>query len=170
MHKFQNIFARLRVNTRVFAALLAPFGLGALAHAAPPIYCGSDINCLRWVDSQSQSQTPVQFAPFSLPSHLSVADVSSRTIPGLAPHERLCPTKCPVNVHNPNGEEVLGCYKICTPLAQTYVTRPPAYRPAPQPVYLRVVRPIIYVRYPVQYTPPASYCARPWCGVSRYGY
>lgn len=63
---------------------------------------------------------------------------------GLGHNERLHPTTCPVAVHNPQRHQVAGCYKVVKQW-----TPPQVHRPAPQQVFYRVVRPIIYVRYPV---------------------
>jgi len=60
---------------------------------------------------------------------------STATVPGLGLNESLRPTTCPTAVHNPEGGQVLGCYNVV--------------KPVPQTTYYRVVRPIIYVRYPV---------------------
>ena len=56
--------------------------------------------------------------------------------PELAHGESLQATNCPVNVHGVSGDaEVVGCYNVV--------------RAVPQTTYYRVVRPIVYVRYPV---------------------
>ncbi len=62
------------------------------------------------------------------------------TVAGLGPNESLRATNCPTNVYNPDGGRVLGCYNVVKPAA-------PA--PIAQTSYYRVVRPVIYVRYPV---------------------
>lgn len=79
--------------------------------------------------------------------------------PDLGYGESLQPTNCPVNVHGVSeGSEVVGCYNVV--------------RQVPQTTYYRVVRPIIYVRYPVHYPVPVY---TPTCGpiiqgpASRYG-
>lgn len=59
----------------------------------------------------------------------------SGTLPGLGQNESLQATNCPTAVYNPNGGRVLGCYNVV--------------KPAPKTTYYRVVRPVIYVRYPV---------------------
>jgi len=91
-----------------------------------------------------------QPAPVASANNLTYSNVSNMTAPGLGPNERLCPTSCDVNVHNPEGGKVLGCYEICKPVA------PVVQQPRPQPVvqqyqehYIRVVRPIIRVPVPV---------------------
>lgn len=77
-------------------------------------------------------------------------------VSGLGYNESLQSTNCPTNVYGTEaGSRVLGCYNVVQQVPQTN--------------YVRVVRPIIYVRYPVPvavpYTSP--------CGVqttySRYG-
>lgn len=80
---------------------------------------------------------------------------STSSVPGLGLNQSLQPTDCPVNVHNPDGARVLGCYNVVEPVPQTS--------------YYQVVRPVVYVRYPVPVGVP--YYSR--CGVvtntSRYG-
>lgn len=60
---------------------------------------------------------------------------STSSVPGLGSNESLQSTDCPVNVYNPTGARVLGCYNVV--------------KQVPQTNYVRVVRPIIYVRTPV---------------------
>jgi len=60
---------------------------------------------------------------------------SATSFPGLGHNESLRPTTCPTAVHNPEGGQVLGCYNVV--------------KAVPQTTYYRVVRPVIYVRYPV---------------------
>jgi len=86
--------------------------------------------------------------------------------PGLAANESLRPVDCPTAVYNPEGGKVLGCYDVVAPT--------PAPAPIPQ-TYYRVVRPVIYVRYPV-YRHVAPQPVVPTCNpnvqpawTSRYG-
>lgn len=80
---------------------------------------------------------------------------STTSVPGLGINESLQATSCPVSVHNPSGGRVLGCYNVV--------------KPVPQTTYYRVVRPIIYVRYPVPVAVPYwSGCTVVTHG-SRYG-
>ena len=80
---------------------------------------------------------------------------SAASVPGLGAGESLQATSCPVSVYNPGGGKVLGCYNVV--------------KPVPQTTYYRVVRPIVYVRYPVPVAVPY------WSGctvvthASRYG-
>ena len=80
---------------------------------------------------------------------------STSSVAGLGAGESLQATSCPVNVYNPGGGKVLGCYNVV--------------KPVPQTTYYRVVRPIVYVRYPVPVAVPY------WSGctvvthASRYG-
>ena len=71
----------------------------------------------------------------------------------LAPDESLRATQCPTAVHNPEGHPVLGCYHVVREIRQP---APIAYT-----TYYRIIRPIIYVHYPVTLY-PVSY-ARPCC-------
>lgn len=82
---------------------------------------------------------------------------SPASLPGLGYNESLRPTTCPTAVYNPNGGKVLGCYNVVKPVAQTS--------------YYRIVRPVIYVRYPVPVAVPQYGYSQ--CGsknnASRYG-
>lgn len=60
---------------------------------------------------------------------------SPASVPGLGSGESLQSTNCPVDVYNPTGARVLGCYNVV--------------KQVPQTSYVRVVRPVVYVRYPV---------------------
>ena len=96
--------------------------------------------------------------PFSTTS----ATLTNYRVPGMGSNEYLSPTDCPVNVYNPDGGKVLGCYQVSKP-APVRVTVPSYHT-------VRVVRPVIYVRYPVPTPVPV---AMPMCGnyqwASRYG-
>ena len=92
---------------------------------------------------------------------------STSGVTGLGANESLQATSCPVSVYNPGGGRVLGCYNVV--------------KPVPQTTYYRVVRPVVYVRYPVPVAVPtcAPRCAPPapicWSGcaptrASRYGW
>ena len=80
---------------------------------------------------------------------------STSGVSGLGAGESLQATSCPVSVYNPGGGRVLGCYNVV--------------KPVPQTTYYRVVRPVVYVRYPVPVAVPY------WSGcsvvthTSRYG-
>lgn len=105
-----------------------------------------------------------QAAPSAYSAYSSAKSYSapaSQRMPGLAADEYLCPTTCPTSVNVPAGGRVLDCFNVCKKAA-----------PAPQPVYrqvtqaYQVVRPIVYVNYPVP-------VALPSCPIydapSRYG-
>lgn len=80
---------------------------------------------------------------------------SLNSISGLGANESLQPTTCPVNVHD-NGEgTVLGCYNVV--------------KPVPQTTYYRVVRPVVYVRYPVPVAVPYTSPCHTITSWSRYG-
>ncbi len=102
----------------------------------------------------------------------TISTISNRRIAGMGADERLCPTKCPVSVYNPEGGKVLACFSVCKPVAA----------PAPRPVYrqvriakpvyrqVRIVRPVIYVPYsvPVLAPMPVQSC-RTGAYDTRYG-
>jgi len=96
----------------------------------------------------STSHSTGQVVPFTT----TVSKISNFKVPGMGNNEYLSPTTCPTNVYNPGGNKVLGCYKVVKPV-QTV-------RPVPQIRYqqVRVVRPIIYVRYPVPMPVPMPIC------------
>lgn len=75
----------------------------------------------------------------------------SGTLPGLGHNESLQATNCPTAVYNPEGGRVLGCYNVV--------------KPVPKTTYYRIVRPVIYVRYPVCCAPiaPPPPPPRPCC-------
>lgn len=89
---------------------------------------------------------------------------SSVRMDGLAADEYLCPTDCATSVNVPAGGRVIDCFKVCK-------------KSAPAPVYqtvtqaYQVVRPVVYVNYPVPVALPSCpiYDAPSRYG-SRYGY
>ena len=126
---------------------------------------GADGLCMSHSSGSSYSTDSHTIVPFST----SVSSISNYRLDGMGANEHLSPTTCPVSVHNPSGGKVLGCYSVVKPA-------PVVVRPAPVivrvPTYrqVRVVRPIVYVRYPV---PVAVPYLRPTCNAvtswSRYG-
>ena len=101
-----------------------------------------------------------------IPFTTTTANVTNLRVPGMGSNEFLTPTSCPVNVFNPEGGKVLGCYSVSKPAPKPVVHVTPSYR------IVRVVRPIIYVRYPVP-TPLAvpyivPHCNRAVTHYSRY--
>lgn len=102
--------------------------------------------------------SPPKIVPFTT----SVSKISNYRVPGMGANEYLSPTECPVSVYNPDGGKVLGCYSVVKPkpIVRTHINYDT----------VRVVRPVVYVRYPV---PVAVPFVRPSCGVvthySRYG-
>ncbi len=124
---------------KVAGAVVATAAFASTASAG----CGGATYCN--TNTSTAYHTP---APKVVPFTTSVSNVSSMSIAGLGPNERLCPTKCPVNVYNPEGGKVLGCYNVCKPVQpvqHTYVQQ-----------WVRVVRPVIYVRYPVPTPVPVA--------------
>ena len=138
------------------AVLVATMALSTVAYAGcnSGSYCDSSA-ATSYSSYQSQSSY-YQPAPQVVPFSTSVSSVSHHRIDGMGPNERLCPTKCPVDVYNPEGGKVLGCYNVCKTA--------PVVRPVQVQSYIRVVRPIIYVRYPVPTPVPVPVCvAGPVC-------
>lgn len=76
-------------------------------------------------------------------------------VTGLGAGESLQATSCPVSVYNPGGAKVLGCYNVV--------------KPVPQTTYYRVVRPVVYVRYPVPVAVPYYSGCSVVTHTSRYG-
>lgn len=121
-------------------------------------------------NSSSSTSSTANYGSGSISQSYTLNDTTvvpftgSTSILGLGSNEQLVPTNCPVSVHNPEGGKVLGCYAVAKPA--------PVYRAAPVVNYTRVVRPIIYVRYPVP--TPVPYIQDVYvgggCGAySRYG-
>lgn len=145
-------------------ALTAGFSASANAQCSNgSLYCGSSGSTIQPLSSYNSGAA--QYIPFS-----SNASTSGNiSIAGLGANESLTPTSCPVNVNGlQSGESVLGCYQV---MKQNQSTVRYHYG-APNTV--RMVRPIVYVRYPVP-TPvyripvpvPTPYPApmfRPGCG------
>ncbi|MEP3655983.1 MAG: hypothetical protein ABJO36_13900 [Litorimonas sp.] len=80
---------------------------------------------------------------------------STTSVPGLGYNESLRATNCPVNVFGAGEGRVLGCYNVV--------------KPVPQTTYYRVVRPVIYVRYPVPVAVPYTSPCHTVTHWSRYG-
>jgi len=80
---------------------------------------------------------------------------STSGVTGLGVGESLQATSCPVSVYNPSGGKVLGCYNVV--------------KPVPQTTYYRVVRPVVYVRYPVPVAVPYYSGCSVVTHSSRYG-
>jgi len=119
----------------------------------------------------STSYTTMSTSSNVMPFSTSVSNMSDYQIAGMGSNESLRPTTCPTSVYNPDGAKVLGCYSVVKPA--------PVMRPAPIVVpqtsyqHVRVVRPIVYVRYPVPtpYAVPVYRQQYRGCGTtySRYG-
>jgi len=80
---------------------------------------------------------------------------ATSSVAGLGAGESLQATSCPVNVYNPGGGKVLGCYNVV--------------KPVPRTTYYRVVRPVVYVRYPVPVAVPYYSGCSVVTHASRYG-
>ena len=110
--------------------------------------------------SGSISETYTDRSSTIVPFTTTSANLSSYRVPGMGANEFLSPTHCPVNVYNPEGVQVLGCYQVSKPAPVRLIT--PRYHT------VRVVRPIVYVHYPV-HVPVAVPVCRNQHWHSRYG-
>jgi hypothetical protein len=79
----------------------------------------------------------------------------TNSVQGLGANESLQSTNCPVNVYGSGEGRVVGCYNVV--------------KPVPQTTYYRVVRPVIYVRYPVPVAVPYTSPCHTVKHYSRYG-
>ncbi len=91
--------------------------------------------------SRSYTDGTNTIVPFST----TTTNISRHRLTGMGSNEFLTPTTCPVSVYNPNGGKVLGCYSVSKPAPVRRHVQ--VYTPRVHTV--RVVRPVIYVRYPV---------------------
>ena len=110
----------------------------------------------------SSSYADVTYGTGSISNAYTGSDVelfgfsgSTSSVAGLGAGESLQATSCPVSVHNPGGGKVLGCYNVV--------------KPVPQTTYYRVVRPVVYVRYPVPVAVPYYSGCSVVTHASRYG-
>ncbi len=95
--------------------------------------------------SGSISRSYTDGANTIVPFSTATTNIASHRLSGMGSNEFLSPTTCPVSVYNPNGGKVLGCYSVSKPAPVRRHVQ--VYTPRVHTV--RVVRPIIYVRYPV---------------------
>lgn len=142
---------------------LAPLGSWSSASSTAPSYSsGTSYSTTSYSNSfggvMSSSQADATYGTGSISSPYTGSDVeifgfsgSTSSVPGLGSNESLQATNCPVNVYNPTGARVLGCYNVV--------------KQVPQTNYVRVVRPVVYVRYPVPTPVAVPYYAN--CGVQK---
>ena len=158
---------KVLIKSAIALAMTAGVSTTAAAGCgAGSLYCnsGSSVPSLSTYNStsySSYSSGATQYVPFS---SASAPSNGSFSIAGLGSNEFLQPTSCPVNVNGMQaGQSVLGCYSVMKQTPRiTYA----------QPHTTRIVRPIIYVRYPVPtpvYTVPVPvptpyYRPMPMCG------
>ncbi len=167
------------VKSVMALALTAGFSSAANAScSAGSVYCGS--SSLQPLSSYSSSSSlgtsytggsysssyGTSSAPTLVPFSSSAATTGPIRMSGLGASEYLQPTSCPVNVNGlQSGQSVLGCYSVMKQSQSSSI-----HYGAPQTV--RVVRPIIYVRYPVPTpvfnvpvpVPVPVFGPRPMCG------
>lgn len=143
-----SVKTRPRVNWSALA-----LGAAALTFSAPvfaadaAMVCPVGFDCSKWGESPNQNVSPPVITDLTS-STLEWSRVSDRTIPGLGPNERLCPTDCPVDVMTPSGSEVLDCYKICTPVSPQAETK---VQTQPQPTVSLPVQPARPVTTPMHH-------------------
>ncbi len=110
--------------------------------------------------TMSSAQADATYGTGSISETYTAADVygfsgSAQSVPGLGANESLQATNCPVNVYGSGEGQVLGCYNVV--------------KPVPQTTYYRVVRPVVYVRYPVPVAVPYTSPCHTYKISSRYG-
>jgi len=125
-------------------------------YSSTPSYRSSSASYGSVASPSYASQTYGSGSISSTYSDYSTAPLTNSVLSGLGTNESLHPTNCPVSVHNPGGARVLGCFNVVKPK--------PVVRAVPT-VY-QVVRPVVYVRYPV---PVCNTCCTPETIASRYG-
>lgn len=147
---------------KTLSAALVMTGISALCATSAyascgTLYCssGSSLTLGPALSSQTVSHTASQSGSYYTSQSASHKSMSPHVVPfsgplqGLGANESLRPTTCPVSVYNPTGAEVLGCYSVVKTQPTVTVQN-----------YIRVVRPIIYVRYPVAVQIPT--CGGTW--------
>ena len=142
-----------------FAATAAALSFASIASAnCGSLYCGqlghgTVPSISSWTPSAptpsystlSSAQADASYGTGSISQAYSSYDTqsfygSASSVQGLGQNESLQATNCPVNVHGVDEGRVVGCYNVV--------------KPVPQTTYYRVVRPVIYVRYPVPVAVP----------------
>ena len=165
--------------SRIFkgaAAVAATLSIASVASAncAPGLYCGQTSAASYGWNNAATTYAPTQSYAGTLSSYQadstygtgSISETYSDTstysfsgsttsVPGLGHNESLQATNCPVNVYGTGEGKVLGCYNVVKPVARTS--------------YYRVVRPVIYVRYPVPVAVPYTSPCHTVTNYSRYG-
>ena len=153
-----SLYCGASTGTSTLPPLSSYYAHGASGHAvssySAPSYTMSHSQASSSYGSGSISST------YSLDSTYSFSGPVS-SAPGLGAGESLQPTSCPVSVDSPAGSRVLGCYSVVRKV----------YAPVARTTYYRVVRPVVYVRYPVPV--PVPYTVYSPCATnvawSRYG-
>jgi len=117
--------------------------------------CMSNSNGSSYSSSTSYSSATnySSASPRVVPFTTSVSNISEHRVNGMGANEYLSKTNCPTSVYNPEGGKVLGCYSVVKP-KPVYVQPAPVRVTVPTYNTVRVVRPIIYVRYPVPVAVP----------------
>ena len=148
------------------AATVATLSLATAASAScgNSLYCGqstaSYAPTTNYTTTMSSYQADATYGTGSISETYTANDTynfsgSTTSVAGLGHNERLQATNCPVNVHGAGEGKVIGCYNVV--------------KPVPQTTYYRVVRPVIYVRYPVPVAVPYTSPCHTVTHHSRYG-
>ncbi len=145
---------------------IAPLLAFAAATALP-----AAAQCAGTTCSWTQAPTSASSWSSSSNSSASYSAPASQRMPGLAADEYLCPTTCATSVDVPAGGRVLDCFSVCKKAAPA-----PVYRTVTQAY--QVVRPVVYVNYPVPvalpscpiYDAPSRYGSRYNYGAPTCGY
>lgn len=113
---------------------------GQTYHPSETSYSQSSYSQSSYGGEMSQYEASARYGSGSISNTYTDGNVEmygfSGSLPGLGQNESLQATNCPTTVYNPNQGRVLGCYNVVKPAPKTTT-------------YYRVVRPVIYVRYPV---------------------
>ena len=133
------------LKTALSVMALSAFATTASANCGAGLYCNSGATGAYGNGFSTTMQPIGATAPATIYSSASSASYqsfsgSTSSVAGLGMNESLQATNCPVGVSGlSEGSRVLGCYNVVTPVAQ----------PVARTTYYRVVRPVVYVRYPV---------------------
>lgn len=123
----------LKRTFKLMAGAIVTLGLAGTASAT----CTNGLYCSSASANMASSSNYTSVVPF----YSSAQNPSTVSMPGLGANEQLVPTSCPVSVDAPAGSSVLGCYNVVRK----------------QRNYVQVVRPIVYVRYPVPVPVPVNF-------------
>lgn len=153
--------SRIFKSAAIVAATVS-FASAASAGCGTGMYCGQSAHYAPQssYSTLSAQQAASSYGTGSISQTYSATNTygfsgSTTSVPGLGYNESLRATNCPVNVYGAGEGTVLGCYNVV--------------KQVPQTTYYRVVRPVIYVRYPVPVAVPYASPCHTITHYSRYG-